>query len=125
MFTKLVCPLLVFFMLCPATVCTVATAQSTATAVGVIGGTVKDPTGAVLKGAQVVLQPSGTSTATDAQGNFSIRDLKPGTYTTSISYLGFGKFSSTVVVQSGQETLINAVLTVSGNAERVEVTANL
>jgi Carboxypeptidase regulatory-like domain len=47
---------------------------------GSVSGTVKDAAGAVLQGAQVVLQPTATSVASDAQGNFVVPNIAPGTY---------------------------------------------
>ena len=55
---------------------------------GTVSGTVKDTGGAVLQGAQVALQPTSTTVASDAQGDFVIPNLKPGTYTLTISYVG-------------------------------------
>ena len=92
---------------------------------GSVAGTVKDATGAVLPGAQIVLQPTATTTAANAQGDFSIQNVKPGSYTITISDVGFTDSSSTIVVTSGQNTLANATLAVSSASQRVEVNANL
>ncbi len=48
---------------------------------GSVTGTVKDTVGAVLQGAQIALQPTATTVASDAQGDFLIPNIKPGTYT--------------------------------------------
>jgi iron complex outermembrane receptor protein len=69
---------------------------------GSVSGTVKDAAGAVLQGAQVVLQPTATSVASDAQGNFVIPNIAPGTYTVTVSYVGFDNSVATIVVTSGQ-----------------------
>src|SRR5271163_1884859 len=65
---------------------------------GGITGTVKDTVGSVLQGAQIALQPTATTVASDAQGNFLIPNIKPGTYTLTISYVGFGSSVTTIVV---------------------------
>jgi len=92
---------------------------------GTISGTVKDPSGAVVQGAQIVLQPTGTSTSSDAQGTFSIHDLVPGTYTATVSYVGFGSYTSTIGITSGQTATLSVVLALSGNSQQVDVNANL
>jgi TonB-dependent receptor len=124
--TKLDSPLLALLILCPAVASPAhALGQIVATANGALNGTVKDPTGAVLAGAKIVLQPTGTSVASDAQGSFTLRDLKPGTYTATVSYVGFTPFTSTLVIEAGKPALLNATLNVGGNSQQVEVNANL
>ena len=59
---------------------------STAQAQSAIAGTVKDTSGGVLPGVTVeasspVLIEKSRSVVTDAQGNYKIVDLRPGTYT--------------------------------------------
>lgn len=88
-----------------------------------ITGTVKDAAGAVLQGAQIVLQPTGTNVATDAQGNFAIPDVKPGTYSVTISYVGFADSVSTITVTSGQSALMNVTLKVGSSNQQVVVNA--
>src|SRR6266478_5905858 len=56
---------------------------------GAIRGRVMDASGAALVGAQVILEQSGASAVSDAQGQFFINDIQPGTYTVGISYVGF------------------------------------
>ena len=67
---------------------------------GIVSGTVKDTAGAVLQGAQITLQPTAITVASDAQGNFVIPNLVPGTYTVTISYVGFNNSVSTVEVKN-------------------------
>ncbi len=123
---KLDSPVLALLLLCPAAATPVmALAQNTVSGSGTVNGTVKDPTGAVLPGAKIVLQPNGTSVASDAQGSFTIRDLKPGTYTAIVSYVGFASFESTIGIEAGKSTLLNATLNVAANAQHVEVNAEL
>lgn len=96
-----------------------------ATGNGSISGTVKDPSGAVLPGAQIVLQPSATTTAANAQGDFVISNLKPGTYTVTVSAVGFTNSVSTVVVNAGQNAIWNATLTISSASQQVVVNGGL
>jgi TonB-dependent receptor len=92
---------------------------------GSVIGTVKDSTGALLKGAQVVLQPTATTVASDTEGAFEIQNVKPGSYTVTITYIGFSSFTTTVVVTEGQKAQVNALLTMGSSSQRVDVTANL
>ena len=124
--TKLDSRLLALLLLCPAAAFPAhLAAQSVTSANGALNGIVKDASGAVLQGAKIVLQPTGTSSATDAQGSFVIRDLKPGTYTATISYVGFAPFTSTIQVGTNQPSILNATLSVGANAQHVDVNANL
>lgn len=92
---------------------------------GSVSGTVKDVGGAVLQGAQIVLQPSATTVASSSQGAFLIPNIKPGTYSLTISYVGFATSVTTVNVMAGQTTQLDAILTVSSANQQVEVNANL
>ena len=92
---------------------------------GRVTGTVKDTTGAVLPRAQVVLQPTAITSATNAQGDFLIENVRPGTYTITISEVGFKNFVSTIVVTGGQSTTVNASMAVNSANQQVVVNANL
>jgi TonB-dependent receptor len=92
---------------------------------GIVSGTVKDTAGAVLQGAQIALQPTAITVASDAQGDFVIPNLAPGTYTVTISYVGFDNSVSTIEVKPGQTTPLNAVMTVGSSNQQVLVNANL
>jgi TonB-dependent receptor len=99
--------------------------QSPAGGNGRIGGTVKDTAGAVLQGAQIVLQPTAVTIVSNSQGSFLIQDVKPGTYTLAVSYVGFSTSVSTIIVSPGQMTTLDATLTVSSAIQQVEVNADL
>ena len=60
---------------------------------GAITGKVTDATGAVLKGAQVTLEPQAVNVVSDEQGLFLINGLVPGRYTLTITYVGFKPFT--------------------------------
>src|SRR5205809_2420396 len=64
---------------------------------GGIAGTVKDTSGAVLPGVTVeaaspALIEKVRTVVTDSQGQYKITDLRPGTYTVTISLPGFSTF---------------------------------
>src|SRR5215831_17073137 len=69
---------------------------------GSIAGTVKDSTNAVLPGALVELQQKGPSAVSDGQGKFLLTNLQPGSYTLTVSYVGFAPLQVTVTVAAGQ-----------------------
>src|ERR1700726_1610539 len=96
----------------------VATAQGDR---GVIAGTVKDATGAVLPGARVELQQKGPSAVSDAQGQFRISSLAPGTYTVAVSYVGFSPFSTSATVVAGQIARLDAALKIESASQVVIV----
>jgi TonB-dependent receptor len=119
---KRLLPLLFLFSL---PVCLSAGGQSTSSDGAAISGTIKDPNGAVVAGAQIVLAPTGTTAATDAEGAFAIHNVKPGTYTATVTYVGFGPSVSTVVLTGGETFTLNVTLSIGGKNEQVTVTGNL
>ena len=99
---------------------------------GTVSGRVTGPDHAGLQGALVELQPLGLTAVSNAQGQYSISDVPPGSYTLSVSYLGFAPFSTPVSVpvgasaQADTELKIEAVneqVVVRGERERGEIEA--
>jgi hypothetical protein len=109
-------------LMCPA----VASAQSATT--GGIAGTAKDATGAVLPGVTVeaaspALIEKVRSVVTDAQGNYKIVDLRPGTYSVTFTLPGFGTFKREGIdLTAGFTAAINAEMKVGALEETVTVT---
>jgi TonB-dependent receptor len=102
-----------------------ATAGWSQAANGSLAGHVIDTSGAVVQGASIVLAPTKTTAVSDAQGNFLLPNLAPGTYTVTISYAGFSRSVSTVVIAVGQPTPLNVTLTVGSTNQQVIVNATL
>jgi len=69
---------------------------------GTIRGRVTDPSGGALVGAQIILEQNGVSVVSDAQGQFFINNLEPGSYTVEVSYVGFTPFKKDVAVAAGR-----------------------
>lgn len=90
---------------------------------GAIGGNVTDPSGAVLKGAQVSVESQGLNVVSNDQGSFFLTGLAPGSYTLTISYVGFTTFNTTVDVTAGQTATVNAKLALPSETQSVLVTA--
>ncbi len=99
--------------------------QGQPTGNGRVSGTVKDTAGAVLQGAQVILQPMSVIVVSNSQGDYLISNVKPGTYTLSISYVGFATSVANITVSAGQTTTLDATLSVGASSQQVEVNANL
>ena len=89
---------------------------------GSIAGRVADGAGAVLQGAHVAIQPQGVTTGTNAEGEFTITDLAPGSYTVTVTYVGFVAFTTKVDVAAGQTARVAASLKVASDMEQVTVT---
>ena len=91
---------------------------------GTISGRAVDTAGGILPGAQVELQPRGSSSVTNDQGDFTLSNLAPGSYTVTVSYVGFAPFTSKVTLEPGQLARIDAVLKVASKNEEVTVIAD-
>jgi TonB-dependent receptor len=126
MFAKAIgIPLLLAIALLPSLASATSGDKGATASNGIVSGTVKDTAGAVLQGAQISLQPTAITVASDAQGDFVIPNLVPGTYTATISYVGFNNTVSTVEVKAGQTTALNATMTIGSSNQQVLVNANL
>jgi TonB-dependent receptor len=113
--------LLLIFALCMSfAFCQRAAAQSTK---GTVAGKVTDNSGSVLQGAEIELQPGPITAASGTQGAYFINNLTPGTYTISITYVGFTLFTKVVNVTAGQTSTVDAKMEVSSQRDLVLVTA--
>ncbi len=95
---------------------------------GTVDGSVTDPSGAALPGAQVTLTNKGTqekhTQVTGAEGSYQFVNVIPGEYRLDIEKSGFKHFARpNVTVQVQQDTHIDAALTVGQVSETVEVTS--
>ena len=95
---------------------------------GDIRGTVTDPSGAVVSGANVtatdVAKGIKHTVATDNNGQFHLTSLQPATYSLSVAKSGFqSEIAKNVVVNVGQSSTVDFPMKVSQVSEQVEVTA--
>ncbi len=78
-----------------------------------INGTVKDPKGAVVGGAQVSVRNEATgdtrNATTDKEGRFKVEGLPPGRYVVNVTGNGFKTAESNVVVEGGQPQAPQAI----------------
>ena len=103
---------------------TLANAQGTT---GQISGTVTDPNGAVVQGANVTATNLGTnfsrSVTTGENGVYAFQLLPPGRYRVTVTASGFQETSAEAVVNITQTTSVNISLAVGGvNVDPVVVT---
>ena len=91
---------------------------------GVIEGVVKDPAGAVLQGAKIEMKPQLRPITTNGQGEFTVTDVPAGTYSVTVSYVGFAPYTGSLTVVPGQPVHFDAKLQVASAADQVEVTAD-
>jgi Carboxypeptidase regulatory-like domain len=110
--------------------CAAAGPAAAQVSTGMVSGTVKDGSGAVIPGATVVLvnEAQGTKSAptvTNAQGEYVFVNVGSGTYTLDVSLTGFKALTRKgVAVSSGDRLSIpTLVLEVGGLSEVVDVTA--
>jgi Carboxypeptidase regulatory-like domain len=72
---------------------------------GAIRGTITDPSGSLVTAAIVTLQAAGSTgqrtTITDQAGSFHFLAVEPGTYTLTVTALGFAERNTNVTVISG------------------------
>lgn len=94
-------------LVCATAFAPAAHAQTAATAP--VTGTITDEQGQPLAGATVVLNPGNIGTATDRRGTFSLA-APAGSYTATVSYLGYKVANQAVVVSEGGTATLNATL---------------
>jgi TonB-dependent receptor len=116
--------ILLFLLLAPSFSLATTPDKSPGEATGSVSGSIIDTTGAVLPGVRIVLDPTSTTVASDVRGGFSIPNVKPGTYTVTISYVGFATSVTTIEVTAGKITSLNTTMKVSATSQQVVVNAS-
>jgi hypothetical protein len=91
-----------------------------------LSGTVTDTSGAVIPGATVVVKNNATSTeytaVTNESGNFTVPSIDPGTYTVTVSLMGFKTAVNTEVrIFAGTPGTVKVALEVGGLEETITV----
>jgi hypothetical protein len=95
---------------------------------GAINGTVTDPSGAAIPGANVVATEDATSvahtTVTTTDGQFSFQDIPTGAYKVTVTAMGFQQFTiSNLSVTAGNVYTVPVKLSVGQQTTAVEVAA--
>jgi hypothetical protein len=106
-----------------------AISASAQTSRGTVSGTVTDPNGAVVAGANVTLTNTETTvsraTTTNDEGFYRFDAVDPGNYNVVVNSAGFGELTKTnVTVQASQTSTIDAQLQLGGQNLTVDVTAD-
>ena len=107
----------------------VAVAQETSTSLTTgIEGKVTDASGSVVPNATVSLSSNVAPTqvaTTDAEGNYSFKGLRAGTYRAAISVTGFNDYqSSDITVVAGQTQRLDISLQLAGTKTSIEVSGS-
>ena len=88
---------------------------------GMIKGTVYDPSGAVIPGAQLQIQHRATGIAraltSNREGFYSVPNLNPGNYEITVSASGFRPVKGSVLVTVGAEAVFDVHLTLQSVEE--------
>ena len=103
--------------------CLLSVSVSAQTDKGAISGKVTDPQGAVLQGAEIVLEPAGVHAVSDEQGRFFISNVAVGHYTINVTYVGFSALVKEVEVSAGQAIAVDAKMELSSVSTEVLVSA--
>lgn len=94
---------------------------------GTISGTVADPNGAVVQGANVTATNLATNaartTSSDSDGHFAFTLVPPGRYRIEVTAQGFQNYQVETVVNITQTTTVEARLGITGTTQAVTVTA--
>ncbi len=96
---------------------------------GVITGMIKDPSGASIPQASILVVNTGTNTRTairsDDSGNYSAVSLQPGGYSIEVTAPGFKKYVQTgIVLDVQQQARLDITLQVGDSTQSVEITAD-
>jgi len=94
-----------------------------------VDGEIRDPKGAVVVGAKVVLTSRDTGAAStfvsDSNGLYSFRSVVPGTYQLRVSAVGFGEYvQDGILVRVGYPIRQNIELKLETTTQQVEVVAD-
>ncbi|MEO6724425.1 MAG: carboxypeptidase-like regulatory domain-containing protein, partial [Blastocatellia bacterium] len=115
---------LIALLLCVCALSVSGIAQSLGSA-GTISGTVNDPAGAVIAGATVVIQNSGTgykrTATTDETGMFRFANVPPNNYQLSVSANGFNPVSQSLAVRTTVPISVDIALALGEVSNTVNV----
>jgi hypothetical protein len=93
-----------------------------------ITGTVTDPSGAVVAGAQVKVVQKNTSVTridtSNSNGQFNVSPIPPGTYSISVEAAGFKQYMQDVVLLADQTRNIDIHLQIGDTSQQVTVEAS-
>ena len=92
---------------------------------GSVSGTVADPSGSPVAGADLVLKNVATGVeikrTSEANGAYAFRNLLPGSYELRAGFAGFKPYQAPVEVRLNSDVRLDVALTIGGQTEQVEV----
>ncbi len=92
---------------------------------GSVSGTVADPSGSPVPGADLVLKNTATGVElqriSEADGGYAFRNLLPGSYELRASLAGFQTYQTAVEVRVNSDVRVDVKLTLGAMTEQVEV----
>jgi hypothetical protein len=93
-----------------------------------VSGTIKDDTGGILPGVDVVVKNVETgqsrSVVTNGEGSYTITGLVPGKYEVRASLQGFSTTAESIQLTVGQQAGLNLLMKVGATEESITVVAN-
>jgi len=105
---------------------TIIFAQALGTA-GTVSGTVTDPNGAVVVGANLTIKNAVTgferTAATDTEGNYTFQNVPPNNYQITVSASGFADTAQNIVIRASVPMKIPIALSVGGSSAVVDISA--
>jgi hypothetical protein len=109
------------FLVCLATATTFAQNATTS-----LRGVIKDPSGAVVPGATIILSDAATgqkiSATSKGSGEYQLVQIPPAKYLITVTAAGFGSESKTAELLVNQPATIDFSLSIKGSNEVVDVT---
>src|SRR5882672_6835177 len=91
-----------------------------------LSGTISDPSGGLIPGAQISIRNTGTGISKDFQadsdGYYTAPNLAPGTYEVRVTAKGFSTVVSTVTLAVGAQQQLNIPMRVGETTQTIQVT---
>lgn len=106
---KFLLPLLSFCLM-------LLTAVSSFAQTGTLRGTVSLSNDEAADNVTIILRGTHIGTTTDAQGNYEIKNIKPGNYTVKASVVGFSSKEKNITITAGSEVVENFTLITTSEA---------
>ena len=101
-----------------------AKAVQAGTAKATIAGKVLDASGASVSGARLQLSPLAITGVSDDQGAFRLPEVPAGSYSLTVSYIGFAPLTSEIQAAAGQVLALELKLKVANAGEEILVTSS-
>ncbi len=88
-----------------------------------ITGTITDPAGIAVQGAELKLEPLSIKVISGEQGDFRLPEVAPGKYTLTATYVGFETLTTPIDVTAGQTLNLAVTFKITSAADDILVTA--